>query len=87
MAVRIRTLISRPPSPGVGHGGHHDVPRPAPAAGVRERFDLELNITEALQAQKDDAKGVSLKLVAVNSAGNEIPADKLILEEAIIELE
>lgn len=67
--------------------GHHDVPRPVPQAGVHERFDLELNITQALQAQKDDAKAVSLKLVAVDSAGNEVPADKLIVEEATVELE
>lgn len=69
------------------HGGHGDVPRPAPQAGVRERFDLELNITKALQALKADAIDVSLKLVAVDFAGNEILADKLILEETVIEFE
>jgi hypothetical protein len=55
--------------------------------GVRERVDLELNITNTLRAQKADATDVSLKLVAVDAAGNEVPADKLILEETVIEFE
>jgi hypothetical protein len=70
-----------------GHGSGHDVPRPALQAGVMERFDLELNITNALRAQTRDATRVSLKLVAVDAEGNEVPAEKLILEETVIELE
>ena len=69
------------------HGGHGDVPRPPLQPGVKERFDLELNITRALRAQKADAPGVSLKLVAVDVAGNEVPAEKLILEETVLEFE
>ena len=69
------------------HGGHGDVPRPPLQPGVKERFDLELNITRALRAQKADAPGVSLKLVAVDVAGNEVPAEKLILEEIVLEFE
>ena len=70
-----------------GHGGHGDVPRPAPQPGVKERFDLELNITKTLQALKADATDVSLKLVAVDFAGNEVLAEKLILEETVVEFE
>ena len=74
-------------APAAGHGGHGDVPRPAPQPGVKERFDLELNITQTLNAQKGEDAAVSLKLVAVDAAGNEVPAEKLILEEIGIELE
>jgi hypothetical protein len=70
-----------------GHGGHDGTPRPPPQAGVKERFDLELNITKTLRAQKVDATDISLKLVAVDSAGNEVPAERLILEETVIEFE
>ena len=63
------------------------MPRPAPQAGVTERFDLELNITKTLQTLKADATDVSLKLVAVDFAGNEVLAEKLILEETVIEFE
>jgi hypothetical protein len=73
--------------PASEHGGHVDMPRPAPQPGVKERFDLELNITKTLNAQKADAAEVSLKLVAVDVAGNEVPAEKMILEEIVIELE
>jgi hypothetical protein len=68
-------------------GAHDAMPRPPPQPGVKERFDLELNITQTLKAQKDDATYVSLKLVAVDAAGNEVPAEKLILEETVIEFE
>lgn len=69
------------------HGGHGDMARPAPQAGVKERFDLELNITQALKTQKAEARDVSLKLVAVDGAGNVVPAEKMILEEIVIEFE
>jgi hypothetical protein len=68
-----------------GHGGHSGVLRPAPQAGVHERFDLELDITSALNAQR--AEAVSLKLVAVDGSGDEVTADRLILEETVIEFE
>jgi hypothetical protein len=70
-----------PEAPGV-HAGHGDTP-----PGVKERFDLELEITSAHNAQGADASSVSLKLVAVDAAGNEVPAEKLILEEIAIEFE
>jgi hypothetical protein len=70
-----------------GHAGHGDVPRPAPQPGVRERFDLELNITAALRARKPQEGTVALKLVAVDGDGNEVPADKLILDGVSVEVE
>ena len=74
----------KPAAEGAEHG---DMARPAPQAGVKERFDLELNITQALKAQKAEARDVSLKLVAVDGAGNVVPAEKMILEEIVIEFE
>lgn len=70
-----------------GHAGHGDVPRPAQQAGVKERFDLELNITDALRSRKPDGDAVRLKLVAVDANGNEVPAEKLILEGVSVEVE
>lgn len=58
-------------------------PRPRRA----ERFDLELNITRALASQKDDATDVALKLVAVDRAGRNVPAARLLLEEVVVEFE
>ena len=69
------------------HGGHGDMPRPAPQSGVKERFDLELNITSALKAQKADAAEVSLKLVALDRNGDVVLADRLILEGIDLEFE
>jgi tyrosinase len=70
-----------------GHAGHGDVPRPAPQAGVQERFDLELNITDALRSRKPEGDAVRLKLVAVDVNGNDVAADKLILEAVSVEVE
>jgi hypothetical protein len=70
-------------SPTAGHD--HHAPRPAPQPGVKERFDLELDITKFLDDSSTD--DVSLKLVAVDGSGNEVPADQLILEEVVIEVE
>ena len=63
------------------------MPRPAQQPGVKERFDLELNITSALKAQKADAAEVSLKLVALDRNGDVVPADHLILEGIDLEFE
>jgi hypothetical protein len=69
-----------------GHAGHGE-PRPAPQRGIKERFDLELNITAALRARKPQDGKVALKLVAVDGDGNEVPADALILEGVSVEVE
>jgi hypothetical protein len=73
--------------PAVGHGDHPDVPRPPSQPGVQERFDLELDITKTLNARSLDTAEVLLKLVAVDAAGKELPAERLILEEVVVELE
>jgi hypothetical protein len=75
-----------PGAPG-GHAGHGESPRPAPQSGVKERFDLELNITSALRARKPQDGKVALKLVAIDGDGNEVPADALILESVSVEVE
>ena len=74
-------------APAAGHGGHGGVARPAPQKGVKERFDLELNITSALRARKAEDGKVALKLVAVDGDGNEVPADALILDSVSVEVE
>jgi len=63
------------------------VPRPEPQPGVRERFDLELDITAALDLQAAGDADVSLKLVAVDASGHEVPAEAAILEETVVEIE
>ena len=70
-----------------GHAGHGETPRPTPQPGVKERFDLELNITSALRARKPQDGKVALKLVAVDGDGNDVPADALILEGVSVEVE
>ena len=70
-----------------GHGDHTPPARPATQPGVKERFDLELDITATLNEQSRKKNEVLLKLVAVDAAGNEVPAGKLILEETVIEVE
>lgn len=67
------------------HGGHGVMPRPALQAGVKERFDLEIDITKALAAQKEGE--VVLKLVAVDASGNDVPAGTFIAEEIVLEFE
>ena len=69
------------------HGDHkhdHDDHR-QPA--VPERFDVELDMTAALHALDDDAKGVSLKIIAVDQDGNEIPADEVQVDDIEIVVE
>jgi hypothetical protein len=77
------------PAPGGhgGHGGHGDLQRPALQPGVKERFDLELNITRALQELKTESSDVTLKLVAVDGDGNEVAANKMLLEEIVMDFE
>ena len=74
------------PQPAAGHGGHGETTR-APQPGVKERFDLELNITPALRARKAEGGKVALRLIAVDGDGNEVPADKLILDSVSVEVE
>jgi hypothetical protein len=66
-----------------GHGGH----RPPARTAVKERFDLELDITAALKLASAQGSEVTLKLVAVDANGDEVPADQAIIEEVVIEIE
>jgi hypothetical protein len=66
-----------------GHRGH----RPPVQAGVKERFDLELDITKALKLASAQGSELTLKLVAVDANGHEVSADQAILEEIVIEIE
>ena len=70
-----------------GHGDHGEISRPAAQPGIQERFDLEMDITSALNRQSAGSADVSLKLVAVDASGHEVPPEKLILEETVIEIE
>jgi hypothetical protein len=69
------------------HGDHGDMPRPAPQPGVHERFDLEIDLTRALQNRRSDKAEVELRLIAVDGDGREVPPDELLIEEVVIELE
>lgn len=72
---------------GHGHGGHdHDGGHGASAAPDGERFDLALDLTEALRRTPQGAD-VALRLVAVDGDGNEVPAEALELEEIVLEIE
>lgn len=64
---------------GHDHGGH-GAPLPAPA-GIDERFDVELDISRALRELETDDEEVAIKLVAVDSDGNEVPAEKVNVDE------
>jgi hypothetical protein len=77
----------KPSAPDGGHGDHVGMARPAPQPGVRERFDLEVDITRALNDQAGDSENAALKLVAVDASGREVEADRLILEEVVVEVE
>jgi len=62
---------------------------PAATAATRSQGALRSRAEHyrALRAQKVDSPSVLLKLVAVDVAGNEFPAEKLILEETVLEFE
>ena len=71
------------------HGGHdhtHDhgdskhQPTVQEIAG-EERFDVEIDVTAAVRRVAREAKDVSLKLVAVGSNGEQLPASALALDE------
>ena len=70
---------------GHGHEGH-DAPH-APAKGVEERFDVELDLTEQLRTLETDEEEVAIKLVAIDSDGNEVPAEKIHVDEIELVIE
>jgi len=64
---------------GHGHGGH-GLPGPMPLGG-EEHFDVELDLSDALRNLATDEEDVAIKLVAVDSDGNEVPAEKVQVDE------
>ena len=84
--TKARSKKASTPSQG-NHGDHGEVQRPAPQPGVHERFDLELDLTRALRQRRSEAATVALRLIAVDGDGREVPAEDLLLEEVLLELE
>ena len=64
----------------------HALHRPAPQPGVKERFDLEIDITKALAEAAARSEELLLKVLAVDGQGAAVPNEKVLLEEAVIEL-
>jgi hypothetical protein len=68
---------------GPGHDhGHHPVP-----GGVEERFDVAVHVSEALMKAGAGQKDVTLKLVAVDAEGREVPPDAVRLDGVELEVE
>jgi hypothetical protein len=64
------------------HEGHaHDTGDHGTQAPSGENFDIEVDITEAVRAAAADPKQVTLKLVAVDAAGNEVDPARIRLDE------
>lgn len=72
------------PVPASNEHGEH---RPPPQAGVKERFDLEIDVTAALRLASARGTEMTLKLVATDVHGNEVAADLPLIEEVVLELE
>jgi tyrosinase len=61
--------------------GHRHGASPHPMThGGEERFDVELDLSESLRNVEGDDE-VAIKLVAVDSDGNEVPAEKVQVDE------
>jgi hypothetical protein len=53
----------------------------------RERFDVELDLSANLREAAADDDEVSLKLVAVDADGNEVPADEFRVDDIELAIE
>lgn len=62
--------------------GHHQGPHL-----VEERFDVELHLSDTLLKAIAEEAEVTLRLVAVDSDGNDVPAEKIRLDEIELEVE
>jgi hypothetical protein len=62
------------------HGGGQGGNAPEPSSGA-DRFDVELDLTAALRRVPREANDVALKLVAINAAGEQLPASSVPFEE------
>lgn len=71
------------------HGEGHDLGTPhAPAPdGAEERFDVELDVTDKLRNLETDEEEVAIKLVAIDSDGNEVSAEKVQVDEIELVIE
>lgn len=67
------------------HGGHPDDAH-LPSAGS-ERFDVALDVSDALRKTRRDGNEISMKLVAVDMDGNELPAEKVLVDEIELEID
>jgi hypothetical protein len=76
---------------GAAHHGDHDHGDHdhghGPVAESDERFDVELDLSANLRAVAADDDEVSLKLVAVDADGNEVPADEFRVDEIELAIE
>lgn len=61
------------------HGDPHKLGTAEPE--VKERFDVELDVTEILRSADRDSEETSLKLVAVDANGDQVDAEDVSLEE------
>jgi hypothetical protein len=68
-------------SHGHDHADHGHGHQGEAASEAQERFDVEFDLTGALRKISPDDQEVSLKLVAVDADGNEIPADETRIDE------
>jgi len=62
-----------------GSGGHGP-------ASADERFDVELDLSAALRAVEGD-EDVTIKLVAVDVDGNEVPAEGVFVDEIVLDVD
>jgi tyrosinase len=68
-------------------GDEHGEHRPPPQPGAKERFDLEIDITRAVREASAKSEELTLKLVAVDANGKEVPTDRALLEQIELTLE
>ena len=60
---------------------HDDLHKHSLEPEVKERFDVELDVTESLRNADRDSSETSLKLVAVDANGDQVDAEDVVLEE------
>jgi tyrosinase len=67
--------------------GHHTHHHHAPATGVEERFDVELPLAGALLDRLTSGKEPTLRLVAVDAEGRDVPADRVNIDAIELSVE
>lgn len=66
------------------HEGHE---HGAPKIEAEERFDLELDVTEALRNVEAETEEIPIKLVAVDGSGDQVDAEDVLLEDVELDVE